>query len=74
MISNERVQALIALDRETLIDLLAAAMAAGSWGGSSWNVYQDIDIRSLLEAAKARNARPATLTPADGWMLRGGKL
>jgi hypothetical protein len=68
MISNEAVQILIATDRETLIALMAAAMAAGSWGGQSWNIYQDPDIRSLMDAARAANARPATLTPAEGWI------
>lgn len=69
MISNERVQALIATDRETLIDLMAVAVAAGSWGGSSWNIYLDPDIKALLEAARARNAQPATQTTIGGWMV-----
>lgn len=58
MISNEAVQRLIDLDRETLVALMAAAMAAGSFGGSSWDVYQDMDIRALLDQARAVNARP----------------
>jgi len=69
MISNERVQALIACDRETLIALMAVARSAGSFGGAgTWDIYLDPDIRGLLEASRALNARPATLTPPEGWI------
>lgn len=68
MISNEAVQRLIAIDRETLIALMAVAHAAGSWGGQPWNIYLDPDIKALLEAARALNAQPATRTTIGGWM------
>lgn len=72
MISNEAVQRLIACDRETLINLMAAAMSAGTFGSSHWNVYLDPDIRALFEAARARNLQPASLTTAGGWKTIGG--
>lgn len=76
MITNESVQRLIACDRETLVDLMAAAMAAGSFGGSGvWNVWQDGDIRALIEAARARNARPERWgLSRDRWNAEMNKL
>lgn len=67
MISNERFQALIACDRETLIALMAVAHASGAMRGGLWHIYLDPDIKALLDAAKAENARPVTLTPPKGW-------
>lgn len=69
MISNERVQALIACDRDTLIALMAVAHAAGHSRGVPWDIYLDPDIKALLDAARAENARPATLTPPKGWPI-----
>lgn len=67
MISNARVQDLIATDRETLIALIAIAVSSGSFGGKgTWDVYLDPDIKDLLDAARTLNARPAPLTPAKG--------
>jgi hypothetical protein len=73
MISNERVQALIATDRPTLIALMAAAHANGAWRGATWDVYHDPDIRSLMDAAIALNREPATLTPPHGWQKQGDR-
>jgi len=65
MIRNESVQRLIACDKETLIALMAAA--ADRYG--DWNRDRDPDIRALIDAAKALNARAATLTPPQhAWM------
>lgn len=54
MISNERVRKLIACDRETLIDLMAVALA----NGFSHTYPADPDIRSLIDAARRQNAQP----------------
>jgi len=69
VISNEAVQRLIACDREALIALMAAAADRQAW--ATWPA--DPDVRALLDEAQTRNARPATLTPADGWAPRGGR-
>jgi hypothetical protein len=70
VISNESVQRLIETDRDTLIALMAAAYAAGSPHLERWDVYQDADIRALLEAAKVANFMPATVQHGEMWMLR----
>ena len=70
VISNERVQALIATDREALVALMAVAVAASNWGGHAWDIALDPDIKALLDAARAANARPATQTTVGGWTIK----
>lgn len=71
MISNEAVQRLIATDRETLTQLMAAAMADGAMRGGIWNVYQDPDVRALIETARTLNAAPQPWQLMDGtWKTR----
>jgi hypothetical protein len=67
MISNERVQALIALDRDTLIALMAAAADPRGVPYPS-----DPDVRALLDAARALNARAEAMSapPQRDWMPR----
>ena len=48
MITNERVRALIACDREALITLMAAARSRGLY-----DVWKDLDIRALFDAVDA---------------------
>ncbi len=66
MISNERVQALIACDRETLIALIAVALASGRGTGPHWNRFHDPDLRALMDEAERMNAPPVT------WILNNG--
>lgn len=53
MISNDRVQALIATDRDALIELMAAAYADGGMH-HHWEVGMDPDITALMHEAKDR--------------------
>lgn len=55
MIANAAVQALIATDRETLIELMAVAYARG---GYQLTHPGDPDVRALLDEARIRNERP----------------
>ena len=65
MINNEAVLRLIALDRETLVALMAAAQDR-----RAWDVRHDPDIMALIDAARDMNATPATRTPAGGWTVK----
>jgi len=68
MISNEAVQRLIACDRDTLIALMALAMACGKIGGDrDFNNQFDPDIQALLATAWNQNA------PPDPWKLLNGR-
>jgi hypothetical protein len=70
MISNEAVRRLIACDRETLVALMAAAYADGSFHLSRWEFAQDADVLALLDAAKVANHIPSTVTDGEAWMHR----
>lgn len=70
MISNESVQRLIACDRDTLIALMAAAYADGSFHLARWEFAQDVDVQTLLDAAKVANHIPSTVTDGEAWMHR----
>lgn len=68
MISNEAVQRLIACDRETLVTLMAQAMACSKPGGNrDFNEQFDPDIQALLATAWNRNA------PPNPWRLLNGR-
>jgi len=70
MISNEAVQRLIACDRDTLVALMAAAYADGSFHLSRWEFAQDVDVQALIEAAKVANHIPTTIKDGETWMHR----
>jgi hypothetical protein len=48
-------------------------MAAAIGGAGKWDIHFDPDIRELVEAARDRNNRPATMTRPAGWMMKEGK-
>lgn len=58
MITNDRVQALIATDREALIELMAAAYQLGGMTGTSFDVWSDYDMRALITDVRRLVAQP----------------
>jgi hypothetical protein len=59
MLSNERINALIATDREVLVELLAMAYLRGAGrAGFVWH-GSDMDVKSLMVDAQRLITQPA---------------
>lgn len=70
MISNEAVRRLIETDREALVELMVVASYDGSGTGSgSMDIWNDQDIRQLLEDVRELRRRPWATRGSDGVAL-----
>lgn len=66
MLTNERIRALAALDREALIDLML--LARGTFASVSPPATTDPDLRDLLEEVQRRSAaRPVGMYERQTW-------
>ncbi len=61
MITNDRIQSLIAADREALVFLMAVAYSNGQQCGGLFDIWLDPDIRALLDAARGACVMPQNL-------------